>query len=835
MRRARRAPQKRNPRQVFALTSPTAAPTSFITPPYKASATLLTGRYGAVSSDGSHVITGAAGAFAGAGNLWLNQTANEDGDSYEMTRTATGWQTSALTPPATSFTRGGLLAADLDSGTTLWSLSTNDLVFNEDIYLRTAAGVFSRVGPGVGPEVAAEPAGPAGELGTGFQGASRELSRALFYDEADFPAEHHGHSDLWPGDTTLPGGQSLYEYAYAGSGLAEPLLVGVANEGPLRSNSEARLLSQCGVELGSDRTGGSAYNAISEDGGAVFLTARHQVIGGGQACATPVVNELYVRVNAEKSLDLSEPILPSGSCTAGHPCFGAEPKEGFFEGASRDGTKAFFLTEQPLTNVNDDSTMDLYEAEIAGSGSAAHIAALKMVSAGEADVGTPGAEHAEVQGVVRVSADGSHVYFVAKGVLSGPNAEGHAPAPSSAGASADNLYVYDTLTGRTTFVATLLDTAEETTIEEADVAEQTAIEEEGLRAFELKAAAIEAKERDGEITSQRAGELLKEAEEEFNRYISSEGVGSRGPQGTLAQDQSVWSTFDFRSAQATPDGEHLLFLSSARLTADDSSTDVPQLFEYDAADERLTRVSIGQDDVFADDGNIAKFAASPHIPKPEYAERDAPTASEQGLAISADGSRVFFTSADALTPQATPGDTSVYEYTNGNVYLISGGADASTIVGAPTVEIFGADSSGEDVLFQTAQPLVPQDGETQAALFDARVDGGFPAPTLVPGCIGETCHGSAPAAPQPQLPTSETQGGGGNLAPPTAPTTPPAKPSSKPAHHTLTRLQRLVKALKQCRHKRDTKERRSCESTARRRFSPSSAHKSIVTSRKGKR
>ena len=62
----------------------------------------------------------------------------------------------------------------------------------------------------------------------------------------------------------------------------------------------------------------------------------------------------------------------------------------------------------------------------------------------------------EVQGVVRVSEDGSHVYFVAKGVLTASNREGHAPQ-----AGAENLYVYEpdpALAGgfHTVFVATLL-------------------------------------------------------------------------------------------------------------------------------------------------------------------------------------------------------------------------------------------------------------------------------------------------------------------------------------------------------------------------------------------
>ena len=70
--------------------------------------------------------------------------------------------------------------------------------------------------------------------------------------------------------------------------------------------------------------------------------------------------------------------------------------------------------------------------------------------------GAPGHESLdpEVQGVARVSEDGSHVYFVAKAALTGANGEGNAPAPGE-----DNLYVFERdgayPLGRTAFVTTL--------------------------------------------------------------------------------------------------------------------------------------------------------------------------------------------------------------------------------------------------------------------------------------------------------------------------------------------------------------------------------------------
>ena len=96
-----------------------------------------------------------------------------------------------------------------------------------------------------------------------------------------------------------------------------------------------------------------------------------------------------------------------------------------FEGASEDGSKVFFSTEQPLLNGDKDATRDLYEAEVGAAG----VTRLVQVSAGDETDPNRGSG-AEVASVVRISEDGSHVYYVAKGALTTtPNANGeHAEA-----------------------------------------------------------------------------------------------------------------------------------------------------------------------------------------------------------------------------------------------------------------------------------------------------------------------------------------------------------------------------------------------------------------------
>ncbi len=82
------------------------------------------------------------------------------------------------------------------------------------------------------------------------------------------------------------------------------------------------------------------------------------------------------------------------------------------------------------------------------------------------------------------------------------------------------------------------------------------------------------------------------------------------------------------------------------------------------------------------------------------------------------------TSAAGLAPQAKEDATNVYEYSEGRVYLVSGGTDASTAGGGPTVRLVGVDPSAQNVLFMTASPLVPQQGDTAPGVYDAREVGG---------------------------------------------------------------------------------------------------------------
>jgi hypothetical protein len=113
--------------------------------------------------------------------------------------------------------------------------------------------------------------------------------------------------------------------------------------------------------------------------------------------------------------------------------------------------------------------------------------------------------------------------------------------------------------------------------------------------------------------------------------------------------------------------------------------------------------------------------------------------------LSDDGSRLFFDSTDAIVPADTNGKSDVYEWTGGAVHLISDGA-------SPFESLFqDASADGGNVFFSSAARLVGQDIDRHRDIYDARVDGGFPAPPVTPpGCVGEGCRTGTSTKPSDQ-------------------------------------------------------------------------------------
>jgi len=256
-----------------------------------------------------------------------------------------------------------------------------------------------------------------------------------------------------------------------------------------------------------------------------------------------------------------------------------------------------------------------------------------------------------------------------------------------------------------------------------------------------------------------------------------------------------------------------------------------QVYRYDAGTGRLARVSVGVRG-FDDDGNAAAAGA-------RIVTQDDPVGQpRRDPSMSDDGGVVFFQSPAGLTPDAlndvpvnaTGGlAQNVYEWeadgvrgcgeAAGCVYLISDGRDVTEGGGsesatASSVELLGSDATGDDVFFMTADALVPGDTNSQIDYYDARVDGGFPAPPQETACEGGACRG---AGSEPSLFApfaSSTLLGSANLG-----SMPGGGPGvSKTAER--VRLERLARALEVCHRDKRKRKRVACETAARKRYAP---------------
>jgi hypothetical protein len=635
-----------------------------VTPPFTeaslvplAPGSLVHGGYAAMSADGSQVVVSGLGDLGDANGAPGNNT-------YELTRTASGWSESNIDIPVSRFPAGEVAAYEAETGHRVYGSVPFQVTpdFGEFLYRslqfstepeateQSAAGSFW-IGEADG---ALHRLGPAKGA---FLGASKDLSHVLFVSRETGALEE---------DQYVPGQEKS----------AVP--VGVNPSGQLCSALYAAPAHHAVFAYPGHESGG-----MSADGSMVSF----YIPAGGCSPGDPAVGELFARIDESQTVAISSSSAADcGACNTSKietsPGVFAEPNRDI-DGASADGSKVFFSTTQPLLGSEQETSANIYEYDFDApqASPADPDGRVVRVTAGK---WSPGGVQA---GAVIVSEDGSHVYFTASGALLGAtNSQGVAPIEGQ-----PNLYVFDTDTGTTAFIATV---------------------------------------------SPGSGEML------------------------APEDPTV-----------TPNGQFLVFTTAADITPGDTSGPAaPQVFEYNAQTAELVRVSIGQDG-FNDNGNTETSTAK--IP--------GEIADNYPVAVSNDGAYVAFESPDGLTPGAlneVDGAENVYEYHDGNVYLISDGQDTShTGDGEAAVKLRGMSPSGEDIFFEGDDRLVPQALATQKALYDAHTDGGFPAPaSLLPTCTGDACQGPLSAAPTLLSPGSESQAG---TTPPLIAPAPAVKPKAK--------------------------------------------------------
>lgn len=362
------------------------------------------------TADGNRTVLYSQGGFADVDNLPTL------GVHYLAERTEAGWQTTAIAPPAANFPyihNSSALDYTRDGTRSLWmaNLQADKGTARYTPIVRDPDGSFHLAGPT--QDNSQLPVGTSEDLLTVVQRTTTHLPTTDGTSNSRSPQ----YRSLYL-STRGPDGQlTVRQIAY---------------------RDGATMFPDCSVDLGGTNPAGgglTARNAISQNGDKVFFTAARD--GAGGSCNATASRRVWAKVGNAEPIDLSAPQCPD-TCDP-------TQKVASFRGASRDGSRVYFTTEQQLLPGDQDTTNqnDLYEYDFNASGQK-----LRLVTGSE----DPEGAGVNALGLLRTSQDGAYVYFVATGrALAGQNARGVAPVPGR-----NNLYVYhraaDSASGTMTFV-----------------------------------------------------------------------------------------------------------------------------------------------------------------------------------------------------------------------------------------------------------------------------------------------------------------------------------------------------------------------------------------------
>jgi hypothetical protein len=332
------------------------------------------------------------------------------GQQYVARRSETGWKSISMNPPGEQWVfrplpEGVGIGLSKDLRSSLWPMRPlsrldehwTDHQERDALYVRRPDGVFSLLAPNPGttlPRVYA---------------VTPDLSHAVLGGDDGAPASN------------------LYDVS-GGDQVLRP--IGVDNTG-------APLPGAGGLCSPRNMPG------ISDDGRVIFFG-----VGAFVRCRGP----LRARVGGATTIEMSASQCTRGAGDPGGIC--NADAQAIPGGFAVNGSRAFFTTTQQLVNGDIDASNDLYVCDIPTGTPTPVMPVNKCPNLRWVSTSAPGG--VGVENVVRVSDDGSRVYFVAQGVL----ADNHGANDQLAVAGAHNLYIWQTdaehPAGRTTFVARLV-------------------------------------------------------------------------------------------------------------------------------------------------------------------------------------------------------------------------------------------------------------------------------------------------------------------------------------------------------------------------------------------
>lgn len=497
---------------------------------------------------------------------------------------------------------------------------------------------------------------------TAYAGASADGSRAFFAADGAMAGAPAGI------------GFSLYEWsATTGLSLVSRLPNGSpatpvsgTGFGALGRSSTDKGVGSCAIDQSI------IADAISSDGSVAFWTYGGVYENGPETSDEP----LMARLDGTSTVQLDKKEAGAAGPSGG----------GRFWAATPNGALAFFTAPGKLT-TNSAAQGQLYRYDV-GLGALANL--------------TPGSTAPNIRGVVGASDDGTYVYFVAGGALTGSQEN---DAGQKATTGENNLYLWHEGEGLR-FIALLAD-EDERDWSSAPEAMQARVTPSGhhLAFISLEATALS--EYDNERLG--GGPCQVNFPERENSLVGS----SRCPQAYLydaVADQLTCASCN--PSRARPAGP----------------TQMPGWSNPLAGPRFLS-----------DDGSRLFFESRDAlVPEDENGRRDVYEFERAGAG-----------SCSGANPRFDP-------ISGGCIFLISNGKSGDETY------FVDASSSGRDVFFSTRSSLVGWDTNENYDVYDVREGGGFPEPPPPPlVCEGEACKPSITPAPgASSAPTSQFNGPG---------------------------------------------------------------------------
>jgi sugar lactone lactonase YvrE len=365
-----------------------------------------------------------------------------------------------------------------------------------------------------------------------------------------------------------------------------------------------------------------------------------------------------------------------------------------------------------------------------------------------------------------VSADGSAVFFAVEGVLyerrdDATTLEVSAPGATFAGASTDGARVFY-LRGGNVFA---FDAGNGTTTQLTDAGGATVVNAspDGSHLY-----FVSPEQLDGGSGVAGSNNLYVWDRDtiQFIAVLSSDDLrdpGSSFGETTLAgwteavgPKANAFIGPGFDPSRTTPDGSVFVFQSFANLTSYDSQGH-SEIFRYDTADGSLACVSCDPGgDPPSSEAELQQVNEG--LNHTQHQLGVSPVNALSHIAnLTSDGNAVFFQTADSLLPADGDGYADVYEWRLGRLSLISSGGSSSHDY------FYGMSADGRDVFFETDDSLVTQDQDGgDPSIYDARVGGGFAAPGDQP-CLEDSCQGTPAGSPVLPAPASSSVRGPGNV------------------------------------------------------------------------